>query len=216
MVLVSCKSGLKSLPATFIFSIGVFADVHWSIKGTLTSFNFSKNVWLIQIYNFTQNEKSLLILCQSGHVVEVHSPDPKALMPSKTFHLPGLPRRFFRFRSIKSRIEVWTRSFFRSRCFTYFPSLMFDAGTIIGVNPLCVSERDRDDKMPDCKGEDERERWSNERLETAGDGAWGGKTERVTSHLYPRSSKSTLLWILLRTWPVLAFHGTHSQINYLT
>ncbi|XP_055369540.1 cilia- and flagella-associated protein 44 isoform X2 [Betta splendens] len=51
------------------------------------------------------SENRLLILCQSGHVVEVQSPDLKAEKPNKTFQLPELPRRFFRFRSIKSRIK---------------------------------------------------------------------------------------------------------------
>ncbi|XP_033502384.2 cilia- and flagella-associated protein 44 isoform X1 [Epinephelus lanceolatus] len=53
----------------------------------------------------SHSENRLLILCQSGHVVEVHSPDPEAQRPTKTFHLPELPSRFFRFRSIKSRIK---------------------------------------------------------------------------------------------------------------
>ncbi|XP_041816587.1 cilia- and flagella-associated protein 44 [Chelmon rostratus] len=53
----------------------------------------------------SHSENRLLILCQSGHVVEVHSPDPEARMPTKTFQLPELPSRCFRFRSIKSRIK---------------------------------------------------------------------------------------------------------------
>ncbi|XP_051813632.1 cilia- and flagella-associated protein 44-like isoform X5 [Acanthochromis polyacanthus] len=47
----------------------------------------------------------LLILCQNGHVVEVQRPDPKARDPPITFHLSELPRRSFRFTSIKSRIK---------------------------------------------------------------------------------------------------------------
>lgn len=57
-----------------------------------------------------QRENRLLVLCLTGHVVEVHCPNPKFLTPSKTFHLPELPRRSFRFRSIKSRLEVWACS----------------------------------------------------------------------------------------------------------
>ncbi|XP_050928726.1 cilia- and flagella-associated protein 44 [Lates calcarifer] len=53
----------------------------------------------------SHGENRLLILCQSGHVVEVHSPDPDAQKPTKTFKLPELPGRSFRFRSIKSRIK---------------------------------------------------------------------------------------------------------------
>ncbi|GLD56738.1 cilia- and flagella-associated protein 44-like protein, partial [Lates japonicus] len=53
----------------------------------------------------SHSENRLLILCQSGHVVEVHSPDPEAQKPTKTFELPELPSRSFRFRSIKSRIK---------------------------------------------------------------------------------------------------------------
>ncbi|XP_041825763.1 cilia- and flagella-associated protein 44 isoform X2 [Melanotaenia boesemani] len=51
-------------------------------------------------------ENRLLILCQSGHVVEVQSPDPEAHeKPVKTFQLPDLPSRSFRFKSIKSQIK---------------------------------------------------------------------------------------------------------------
>ncbi|XP_047450452.1 cilia- and flagella-associated protein 44-like [Mugil cephalus] len=53
----------------------------------------------------SHREKRLLVLCQSGHVVEVHRPDPKAKQPSHTFHLSELPSRSFRFKSIKSQIK---------------------------------------------------------------------------------------------------------------
>ncbi|XP_053196505.1 cilia- and flagella-associated protein 44 [Scomber japonicus] len=53
----------------------------------------------------SHNENRLLILCQTGHVVEVQSPDPESQKPDKTFQLPELPSRSFRFRSIKSRIK---------------------------------------------------------------------------------------------------------------
>ncbi|XP_029301209.1 cilia- and flagella-associated protein 44 [Cottoperca gobio] len=53
----------------------------------------------------SHRENRLLILCQSGHVVEVHSPDPEAQRPNKTFQLPELTSRSFRFRSIKSQIK---------------------------------------------------------------------------------------------------------------
>ncbi|XP_032395282.1 cilia- and flagella-associated protein 44 [Etheostoma spectabile] len=53
----------------------------------------------------SHRENRLLILCQSGHVVEVQSPDPEAERPTKTFQLPDLSSRSFRFRSIKSRIK---------------------------------------------------------------------------------------------------------------
>uniref|UniRef100_A0A3B3BSQ8 Cilia and flagella associated protein 44 n=1 Tax=Oryzias melastigma TaxID=30732 RepID=A0A3B3BSQ8_ORYME len=52
-----------------------------------------------------QNGRRLLILCGSGHVVEVQSPDVEAERSSESFHLPELPRRSFCFRSIKSRIK---------------------------------------------------------------------------------------------------------------
>lgn len=103
---------------SIIFSTGAFADIQCLIKRTLTSLHFSRiHVWLFQLYFFTQSENRLLILCQSGHVVEAHSPNPEVLSPSKTFHLPELPRRSFRFRSIKSRIKVWACSVLCSRCF---------------------------------------------------------------------------------------------------
>ncbi|KAM6902317.1 cilia- and flagella-associated protein 44 [Xenentodon cancila] len=53
----------------------------------------------------SHSENRLLILCQSGYVVEVHSPDPEAQMPAKTYQLTELPRRLFKFKSIKSRIK---------------------------------------------------------------------------------------------------------------
>uniref|UniRef100_A0A3B4XPH3 Cilia- and flagella-associated protein 44 n=1 Tax=Seriola lalandi dorsalis TaxID=1841481 RepID=A0A3B4XPH3_SERLL len=53
----------------------------------------------------SHSENRLLILCQSGHVTEVQCPDPEAQKPTKTFQLPELSSRSFRFRSIKSRIK---------------------------------------------------------------------------------------------------------------
>ncbi|TMS08587.1 cilia- and flagella-associated protein 44 [Larimichthys crocea] len=53
----------------------------------------------------SHSENRLLVLCQNGHVVEVQSPDPEARKPTKTFQLPELPCRYFRFRSIKSRVK---------------------------------------------------------------------------------------------------------------
>ncbi|XP_061148876.1 cilia- and flagella-associated protein 44-like isoform X1 [Syngnathus typhle] len=51
------------------------------------------------------NEKSLLILCLSGHVVEVPCPDPETHQTAKSFQLLDIPRRTFRFKSIKSQIR---------------------------------------------------------------------------------------------------------------
>ncbi|PWA16165.1 hypothetical protein CCH79_00020620, partial [Gambusia affinis] len=51
------------------------------------------------------SEIRLLILCQSGHVVEVPCPDPEDHESTKTFQLQNLPRRSFRFKSIKSKIK---------------------------------------------------------------------------------------------------------------
>nr|XP_057920871.1 cilia- and flagella-associated protein 44-like isoform X2 [Doryrhamphus excisus] len=53
----------------------------------------------------SHNESRLLILCQSGHIVEVPYPDPKTLEPTKSYELYEVPRRFFCFKSIKSRIK---------------------------------------------------------------------------------------------------------------
>nr|XP_061836799.1 cilia- and flagella-associated protein 44-like isoform X1 [Nerophis lumbriciformis] len=53
----------------------------------------------------SQSENRLLILCQSGHVVEVPYPDPKTCKPTKSYELLELPRKSFCFRSIKSRIK---------------------------------------------------------------------------------------------------------------
>uniref|UniRef100_A0A8C7YYR7 Uncharacterized protein n=1 Tax=Oryzias sinensis TaxID=183150 RepID=A0A8C7YYR7_9TELE len=52
-----------------------------------------------------QNGRRLLILCRSGHAVEVESPDLEAERSSQSFHLPELPRRCFGFSSIKSRMK---------------------------------------------------------------------------------------------------------------
>uniref|UniRef100_A0A3Q2FKH5 Cilia and flagella associated protein 44 n=1 Tax=Cyprinodon variegatus TaxID=28743 RepID=A0A3Q2FKH5_CYPVA len=61
-------------------------------------------------------ENRLLILCGSGDVVEVPGPDAGAPTSSKTFELHHLPRRSFRFRSIKSRIKVWKTNGQPDRC----------------------------------------------------------------------------------------------------
>ncbi|KAM9323043.1 cilia- and flagella-associated protein 44 [Pholidichthys leucotaenia] len=53
----------------------------------------------------SQNENRLLILCQTGHVIEVQSPDPEDHKSTKTFQLYEQPRQYFRFRSIKSQIK---------------------------------------------------------------------------------------------------------------
>nr|XP_061800171.1 cilia- and flagella-associated protein 44-like [Nerophis lumbriciformis] len=58
-------------------------------------------VWSPESYK----EKTLLILCSSGHVVEVPCPDPEALQDAKSYQLLDLPRKSFRFKSIKSRIR---------------------------------------------------------------------------------------------------------------
>ncbi|XP_077479002.1 cilia- and flagella-associated protein 44-like [Stigmatopora argus] len=50
-------------------------------------------------------EKTLLILCLSGHVVEVPCPDPNTLEEVTSYQLLDLARRSFRFKSIKSRIR---------------------------------------------------------------------------------------------------------------
>uniref|UniRef100_A0A3P9K0M3 Uncharacterized protein n=1 Tax=Oryzias latipes TaxID=8090 RepID=A0A3P9K0M3_ORYLA len=54
----------------------------------------------------SHNGRRLLILCRSGHAVEVESPDLEAERSSQSFHLPELPRRCFGFSSIKSRMKV--------------------------------------------------------------------------------------------------------------
>ncbi|KAM9735419.1 cilia- and flagella-associated protein 44 [Menidia menidia] len=53
----------------------------------------------------SHSENKLLVLCRTGHVMEVACPDPEAQKQAKTFQLPELPSRTFRFRSIKSRIR---------------------------------------------------------------------------------------------------------------
>ncbi|KAA8584641.1 hypothetical protein FQN60_008426, partial [Etheostoma spectabile] len=78
----------------------------------------------------SHRENRLLILCQSGHVVEVQSPDPEAERPTKTFQLPDLSSRSFRFRSIKSRIKVWAFP---------FSALVYHVGFYLCV---CVFQRE--------------------------------------------------------------------------
>lgn len=58
------------------------------------------------MYSFPQCKSTLLVFCQSGHVVEVQPPESEAQNAATTFHLSGLPTRTFYFRSIKSRIKV--------------------------------------------------------------------------------------------------------------
>uniref|UniRef100_A0A8C6TSR1 WD repeat domain 52 n=1 Tax=Neogobius melanostomus TaxID=47308 RepID=A0A8C6TSR1_9GOBI len=48
----------------------------------------------------------LLVLCQTGHVLEVQSPDPEQPQQTQTFELSTLQTRAFFFKSIKSRIKV--------------------------------------------------------------------------------------------------------------
>lgn len=70
-----------------------------------------KGYWFDRLLSLTfspQSENRLLVLCERGHVVEVHRPDPEAERSTETFELLDLPRRSFRFRSIKSRIKVQT------------------------------------------------------------------------------------------------------------
>ncbi|XP_020563566.1 cilia- and flagella-associated protein 44 isoform X3 [Oryzias latipes] len=52
-----------------------------------------------------QNGRRLLILCRSGHALEVESPDLEAERSPQSFHLPELPRRCFGFSSITSRMK---------------------------------------------------------------------------------------------------------------
>lgn len=103
-------------------------------------------------YHFTQSENRLLILCQSGHVIEVHCPDPEAHKPTKTFQLPELPSRTFRFKSIKSRIKVWAPSVLALACRLYslclaillssliflLPSGLFAVGFQLQIKSTCL------------------------------------------------------------------------------
>ncbi|XP_041693955.1 cilia- and flagella-associated protein 44 isoform X1 [Coregonus clupeaformis] len=53
----------------------------------------------------SHDNNTLLVLCKSGHVVEVQSPDPEAQNHGTTYHISGLPTRHFTFSSIKSHIK---------------------------------------------------------------------------------------------------------------
>ncbi|XP_029614593.1 cilia- and flagella-associated protein 44 isoform X1 [Salmo trutta] len=53
----------------------------------------------------SHDKNTLLVLCKSGHVVEVQSPDPEAQNHGTTYHISGLPTRNFIFSSIKSCIK---------------------------------------------------------------------------------------------------------------
>uniref|UniRef100_A0A672FQA1 Uncharacterized protein n=1 Tax=Salarias fasciatus TaxID=181472 RepID=A0A672FQA1_SALFA len=82
----------------FFFTVGEKYDpigfVH--VPGAVQALEWSPN---------SHPEKRLLILCQNGHVVEVHRPDPESQQRAETFLLSGLSRRSFRFRSIKFQIK---------------------------------------------------------------------------------------------------------------
>uniref|UniRef100_A0A673VPT0 Cilia- and flagella-associated protein 44 n=1 Tax=Salmo trutta TaxID=8032 RepID=A0A673VPT0_SALTR len=54
----------------------------------------------------SHDKNTLLVLCKSGHVVEVQSPDPEAQNHGTTYHISGLPTRNFIFSSIKSCIKA--------------------------------------------------------------------------------------------------------------
>uniref|UniRef100_A0A8C8I0Z7 Cilia- and flagella-associated protein 44 n=1 Tax=Oncorhynchus tshawytscha TaxID=74940 RepID=A0A8C8I0Z7_ONCTS len=54
----------------------------------------------------SHGKNTLLVLCRSGHVVEVQSPDPEAQNHGTTYHISGLPTRNFTFSSIKSHIKA--------------------------------------------------------------------------------------------------------------
>ncbi|XP_064878214.1 cilia- and flagella-associated protein 44 [Oncorhynchus nerka] len=53
----------------------------------------------------SHGKNTLLVLCRSGHVVEVQSPDPEAQNHGTTYQISGLPTRNFTFSSIKSHIK---------------------------------------------------------------------------------------------------------------
>ncbi|CAB1452581.1 unnamed protein product [Pleuronectes platessa] len=82
----------------FFFTVGdSYRPIGWvHVPGPVLGLQWSPH---------SHEENRLLVLCENGHVVELHSPDPRAQKPSKSFELPELPRRSFRFRSIKSRIK---------------------------------------------------------------------------------------------------------------
>ncbi|XP_057675267.1 cilia- and flagella-associated protein 44-like isoform X1 [Corythoichthys intestinalis] len=64
-----------------------------------------EKVQILQWSPHSHHESSLLIMCQSGHVVEVPCPDNNTLKTTKSYQLLELPRRSFCFKSIKSRIK---------------------------------------------------------------------------------------------------------------
>ncbi|XP_062269281.1 cilia- and flagella-associated protein 44 [Platichthys flesus] len=82
----------------FFFTVGdSYRPIGWvHVPGPVLGLQWSPH---------SHEENRLLVLCENGHVVELHCPDPRAQKPSKSFELPELPRRSFRFRSIKSRIK---------------------------------------------------------------------------------------------------------------
>lgn len=90
---------VPSFPCMSFLSLPIFSWLLWDgIYIQLIGFVLN---------DFTQTENRLLVLCQSGHVVEVPCPDLNTPESTKTFRLFDLPSRVFRFRSIKSQIKVW-------------------------------------------------------------------------------------------------------------
>ncbi|XP_030622994.1 cilia- and flagella-associated protein 44 [Chanos chanos] len=53
----------------------------------------------------SHEKNMLLILCSTGHVVEVQCPDPESKSSDNTYKLHSLPTRHFNFTSIKSRLR---------------------------------------------------------------------------------------------------------------
>ncbi|XP_077594090.1 cilia- and flagella-associated protein 44-like [Stigmatopora nigra] len=73
-----------------------------------------EKVQILEWSPHSHHESRLLILCQSGHIVEVPCPDHNSLKTTKSYQLLELPRRSFCFKSIKSKIKVLLSVFFLS------------------------------------------------------------------------------------------------------
>ncbi|XP_034144335.1 cilia- and flagella-associated protein 44 isoform X2 [Esox lucius] len=82
----------------FFFSVGdTYAPIGFiAVPGPVQGLEWSPQ---------SHDKNTLLVLCRSGHVMEVLSPDPEAQTPGTTYRISGLHTRHFTFSSIKSHIK---------------------------------------------------------------------------------------------------------------
>ncbi|XP_075448975.1 cilia- and flagella-associated protein 44 isoform X2 [Ascaphus truei] len=77
--------GDKYKPIGFVRVPGAVRELHWSPP--------------------SHEENMLLVLCENGYAVQVPAPTAETQDPVSTYEIPDLPLQYFRFSSIRSKIE---------------------------------------------------------------------------------------------------------------